>query len=139
MFQVKFTDYYYFDHISQNMRLFNVIMRDFISTVLIMLLNILILFSMKKSLGNKKLISQTFKSNAKERQVTFIVLLNGLKFVIGHTPIFIYYLDIEPLKKITCFYDFSRFMVIFSYWFGFFLYYIFNRQFRKIFNSIISC
>lgn len=137
MYKIQFTDYYFLDKTSQNLRLLNVFMRDFISTVLIMLLNILILFSLKKSLSNKKLIFPNFKSSTKERQVTFMVLLNGLKFLIGHTPIFIYYLDIEPLAKITCFYDFSRFMIIFSYWIGFFIYYIFNRQFRKSFNSII--
>ncbi|RNA07333.1 hypothetical protein BpHYR1_050143 [Brachionus plicatilis] len=41
-----------------------------------------------------------------------MVLLNGLKFTIGHTLIFIYYLQIKALQKISCLYDLSRFMIL---------------------------
>lgn len=138
-YKIRNTEFYRIDF-SRAMRLAHIIIRDVCGLTLIILFNTMIMVNFKKQMKNKeKLTSKKLsKQDRKDREVTLMVLCNGIVFVFGHTPIFICYLPFFSFGNFTCFFDISRFILIFSYWIGFFFYYSFNLQFRRRFKELFG-
>lgn len=138
-YRIRNTDFFFIDF-SKAMRLAHIIIRDVFGLTLIILFNSMIMITFKKQMKKKEKLTskKPTRQDRKDREVTLMVLCNGIVFVFGHTPIFICYLPFFNFTNFTCFFDISRFILIFSYWIGFFFYYSFNLQFRRRFKELFG-
>ncbi|RNA23280.1 hypothetical protein BpHYR1_033079 [Brachionus plicatilis] len=138
-YKIRNTEFFTIDF-SKTMRWLHIIIRDVMGLTLIIAFNTMIMINFQKLMKKKeKLTSKKLsRQERKDREVTLMVLCNGVVFVFGHTPIFICYLPLFNFTNFSCAFDISRFILIFSYWIGFFFYYSFNLQFRRRFKELFG-
>jgi hypothetical protein len=125
------------------------IFRDCICVLIILVINIMTLLDMKKSLGKKKRLtfnthaplrnnraqlklSTVYRASQAENKITFMVLTTGVLACLGHGLIFVYNLPWLALQMSTCFYSFTNFVYFMSFGANFFIYYFFNKSFRRV-------
>ena len=127
---------FYYTVFAYTLRIMHTMLRDVSAFILLILLNILILFTFKKSMERKKNIgSKNLKSIRKaERNNTRLILYSGINYIIGHIAIFMFYMPFDQLIKSTnfwsCFVGTLSLPFYLSYFFTFFLYFFFNKQYR---------
>lgn len=175
--------YYYFYeynsfHNSKPDKAFKVVhgvTRDVITLIIIVILNALILISLKKKMSNKKKLTSinvgTTNQNAsrtdasvtqhpsttlavsggkaKEKhsradraasKATTMVIMIGVNYLFGHGLMFIYYCFlINPSVFKSCLFDLALAFLFISFATPFFIYYLFNKNFKTKFLEIFSC
>jgi hypothetical protein len=134
------------------LELIHSIIRDCISLILIVILNILTLIFVKESFARKRHLkriiintidrsssSSTSKNNLKEQKaeknLTQLVVVTSIINFFGHILLFIFYFPLDILKKNSCLKDFANLMLYISLAINFFIYYAFNRHFSKYFTN----
>lgn len=131
--------------------------RDVVCIILIMVLNILILIFMRQSFKRKRelapntpssaaKIEQNRKLEKSENNLTYMILTSSLINILGHMVLFINLLPIDSIKYNSCFNSVAPFLLYFSYSINFFVYYFFNKNFKRYFKinfikilSFITC
>jgi hypothetical protein len=136
------------------------ILRDFVFLLLLMALNVLIFFQVKRSMKNKKSVLKYVIHNRKEEKVaikydsstqetlksiertqqraTLMVFFNGLNYFFGRTPILIYFVwyNLEDWSDslLLCL-QIAVLAVYLSYTLKFFLYCYSNNKFKRSFKN----
>ena len=128
-------------NLDKDLKYIHVILRDMLGISMLFTLNILILKTMHTIFKNKKKIKNLKEKSIEdaEKRTTQMVVMSNVIFIIGHTPICLYYFQISYLNNITCFYNFTRANLFLSYSVDFFIYFGYNKRFRdKLFNIMKS-
>jgi hypothetical protein len=135
-------------------RFFNMILRDIIFFILLLIINLWILLSLKKVRERKstmqltrlttsdvilKQVSKTrSRAQAAERRKVKMITLLSISYFVGHSPIVIFYLPLHDDSDFwKCYYEFGLIIFHLTYVLPFFLYYNFNNQFKTVFKSKI--
>ena len=120
------------------------IVRDGVCVLLIVVLNILMMVSMKRAMNRKKSMhggkqERCAKVNRAENRTTIMVMTTGAVVVFVHAIELIYFLPIPQIYFITnsnCFEVGKGFLYISSFGINFFFYFFFNNAFRQTFFGI---
>lgn len=124
------------------MTFLHTILRDGLGILFIVLLNILMYVEIRKLLNKKRQIqiksnNDDSKINKTERTITLMVIASSMLTVCGHVLIFVYKLPIidnQGYKSNRCLRVFSLFFYYVSYSSHFFIYFLFNNHFRRVFT-----
>ena len=118
--------------------------RDGLCTLIIVIINILTLIQMKKINSNKQklirvnsIFSIKDKGNKAEQRLTVMVLLVTTIGLFSNGLTFIQYVFPEPIRSNECLQHASQITFWIANSINFFLYYIFNLNFKKYFNNFI--
>jgi hypothetical protein len=137
------------------------ILRDLVLLMLLMSLNVLIFLRVKRSMKNKRSILNcrikrgeqlAIKSNAQrkdtvksiertQQRTALMVLLNGLNYFMGRTPILVYFIwnNLDNWSDAMLYYLQAAVLAVYlSYTIKFFLYYKSNSKFRRSFRNKAS-
>lgn len=141
IYRTVYTEFY-FTNLDINMRFMHSLVRDLVGISLILVANILIFINIRKALLTKEKMvhNKEHRGNIehREKEVSIMVLMTGTVFIVGHTPIFFYYLPVNLFQNNQeCFFEIFRLVLLLSYWVGFFFYYYSNLIFRKNFHAIL--
>lgn len=93
----------FYTDLDKNLRFAHTIIRDIMGVILIFLGNILIFSTMKRTLSKKEKVVKNVGSEKREREISKMVIMSGGMFIIGHTPIFVFYLPGNLFKNFPCF------------------------------------
>ena len=120
----------------------HVIIRDLIPILILIVLNILILMEMRVIMRNKKKLTTGNKKtivNA-EKKNTLMVFMTNIMLMIGHIPIFFHHMhfSIFYYYSETCFVSTVRLYLYLSYSLDFFIFMLFNKNFRRKFFDLIK-
>ena len=128
--------------------------RDFLVFISLSILNILILLELKRVIKRKRIVLNleralkltmgklTIIKNAETAQKNqqIMICLSGLNYSIGHLGIVLYYLPHNGSEQQfwDCFYDVNLIFFYISYINNIFLYYMFNKHFKRLTKSNLS-
>ncbi len=143
----KLEHYSFFLHSPQDyaLSIIHSLVRDGISSFIIIILNILIFAFMKKVFANKmefnKSTNENNKNNSKnlqakkversQKNLIYMVFTTSLFTLIGHLLMFIYYLPIQLFRLNNCLRSFSLLFFYLGFSISFFSYFSFNLHFKR--------
>ena len=126
------------------------VVRDGLSILIVLLLNVITMQFMKKALSAKMNMSRksgeqsnnSSSNNNKianaEKNVTNLVIVSGFITILGHILFLIYHLPIDIIHNDDCLNMISSILFYFSYSFNFFIYYMFNLHFKNYFKRYLN-
>lgn len=145
-FVYEYTEFSYTD-LNSSFKIAHGLMRDGVLLILSVMLNILLMFKLKKimkkkiristvSLDGSKLTSRQSSTliNARRahKNMAIMMIVSGLNYLIGHAPSFIKYcFMVTPSQFRSCFTLVSLVLFYSSYATPFFIYVTFNKMFRS--------
>lgn len=110
-------------------------LRDFVTVLIIILFNVLIVLTLHKAMTRKRVITHHATSKRNEIRLALMVTLTGVIAVLGHFPLF--YRNFASVSS-DCFSFVSNLFFHLSYSIGFFFYlysdHLFKEQFFKLFK-----
>ena len=113
--------------------------RDGLCVLIIIVINVLTVIQLKKILMMKKTLikdSKSQKIESAETRLTLMVLTMSTLTFCGHGLILLNYLQLVSFSENKCLSTFGQSIYWFTYQINFFLYYLFNLNFKKIVNFI---
>ena len=136
--------------LGKSLRTFNIIIRDGILVVLLLLIDIFTLIKLKKSMELKRLllgqneilllvnsnVRSLLKADKSEKNITIMVLVDGILHVIVHSLLFFYHTHWDYIYLNDCYKLSMKLLLDMTKTSGFFIYIIFNKQFRMCFKMI---
>jgi hypothetical protein len=119
------------------------IIRDCLLVFIILLINLFTIAEMRSLLNRKKKLLRTMskeKQASIEIRLTLMVLTISSIAIVSHGLLIIYYMSPNDsiIKTSICFEMISLLVYSFSYVVNFMIYYIFNKNFKNVFDSEIS-
>jgi hypothetical protein len=132
---------FHFSDLQKVLEMINVCIRDLIPLLLMIIINSLILLEMKKLSKRKAKLTiqqrnRINKIRAAEQNKIKMIFITGLNYVILHTPLMIYYLSYDDSRNKViwaCFSDISWTIYEISLFSSFFIYFLYNKTFKKYF------
>ena len=129
-------------------------LRDFLNNIILIVLNVLIFFSVKQSIINKKNIrtiskdlnkrKNSIKTNLRIRNakhsIKLMIYFGGINNIVGRLPLLVYFLlnSHFPFEQIHLILKFGVIVLLVSYSFHFILYFFTNKLFRKLCYKYVS-
>jgi hypothetical protein len=150
IFAIKKTNFYDLE-LDKYLRFIDIFVRHIFSFFLIIILNILILYEIRKSAKRKQNINQRNNKNKVNirdkniaekatRKTLFILIITSSLYLMGHILLIVYYLPFDKSNKqsfwLCYYYDLALTPFYFSYICHFFIYFGFNKHFQNSFNII---
>ena len=142
---------FYISELDKYVRFVEMIMYNILTFLLIIIVDILIIYQIKQAIKRKRNLnhnnndnkskipnSQSIIENATRKTLYILIITSGL-YLIGHFLIIVYYLPFDKNSQPTfwlCFYDIALIPFYSSFLFDIFIYYCFNKHFKKSFNTI---
>lgn len=120
------------------------ILRDFVSLIVLVTLQFILVYTIRIHVVAKKNISHSANANANAeaylKNSILTVLCTGIIFIVGHIPLSIYYLPLDKSNKSfwSCYYFISLLPFYLSYLPTFFIYSFFNKVFAKNLKEIFK-
>jgi hypothetical protein len=125
------------------------IVRDGLSILIVLILNIITMQFMKKALSAKSNMAkksggqQNNANNSEkianaEKNVTHLVIVSGFITIFGHILFLVYHLPVDIIHNDDCLNMISSILFYFSYSFNFFIYYMFNIHFKNYFKMLFN-
>lgn len=140
------------------LRKLSVGIRDAVMVMLLLFIDILTVIKLRQSMKAKRKLTQHqpetssmfdmtacrsvthLKSERAEQNITKMVLINGFLHVIVHSLLFFFHVAYELIIFPGCYKLLMKLLLDLSKCAGFFIYFYFNKQFRRCFkNMIVNC
>jgi hypothetical protein len=132
---------FYLMELDKYIRFIETFIRDILSLMIIILINLLMIINIKHASVKRKAL----KINASEnlikkahRKAFLMVFVVSLIYLIGRIPLMIYYLPFEKFDTSLwqCFYNWSLLPYYLSYTLNIFIYHFYNKHFRDYFKKL---